>query len=126
MAREKDRCTQVNGSGIEDLDLRGILGLGGQFGGTPLFHFIVGLFEDDGGALPIGVGQGGTGHLGKTQVIKLAGLPFKAETKSRRLLRALRWPHGPQVRPIGKLPRIAPLPGLGVHRGLENMSRYEL
>ncbi|MBI4795626.1 MAG: DUF559 domain-containing protein [Deltaproteobacteria bacterium] len=34
--------------------------------------------------------------------------------------------HGPQVRPISELPGVRPLPGMGVHQVIENMSRYEL
>ena len=55
----KDAGAEINGSGIDDFDLRGFLGLSGQLGGKPLVQLIIGLFEDDGGALLIGVGQGG-------------------------------------------------------------------
>ena len=124
----KDRGAEINGRGIDDFDLRGLLGLGGQFGGDPLVELIIGLFEDDGGALLIGVGQGGTLHRGKAQVIAFADLPVEAEHQVPQTFAGapLAEEHGSQVRPIGELSGVRPLPGMGVHQVIENMSRYEL
>jgi hypothetical protein len=47
----KDAGAEVDGSGIDDFDLRRFLRLGGQFAGEPLVQLIIGFFEDDGGAL---------------------------------------------------------------------------
>ena len=93
---------EINGSGIDDLDLRGLLGLGGQLGGDPLVQLIIGLFEDDGGALLIGVGQGGTLQIGKAQVIKLVSLPVDAEDYVPETFAGapLAEEHGPKVRSI--------------------------
>ena len=63
----KDAGAEVDGSGIDNFDIRRLLRLGGQFGGEPLVQLIVGLLEDDGGALLIGVGQGGALHRNKPQ-----------------------------------------------------------
>ena len=56
----KHRRAQVNGGGIDDFDRRGLLRQWRQLGGDPLIQPIIGLFENDGRALLIGVGQGGT------------------------------------------------------------------
>jgi hypothetical protein len=101
------------------------LGLRRDLGGDPLIQLIIGLFEDDGQALLISVGQGGTLQLGEAQVIKLVSLPVDAEdyvpeTFAGALLAV---EHGHQMRPIGELSRIRPLPGMAVHQVIENMSR---
>jgi hypothetical protein len=65
---------------------------GGQIGRDPLVQLIIGVFEDDGRMLFIGVGQGGTFHPGGAQLIAFANFPVNTEHQSRRLLRALHWP----------------------------------
>ena len=75
----KDGGAEINGAGIDDFDLRGLLGLGRQIAGNPLVQLIRGLFEDDGGALLLGVGQGGAFHQGKAQVLACANLLVDAE-----------------------------------------------
>lgn len=75
----KDAGAEVDGSGIDDFDLRRLLRLGGQFGGEPLLQLIIGLFKDDGGALLIGVGQGRALHRGKAQMIAFADLLIDTE-----------------------------------------------
>jgi hypothetical protein len=124
----KDAGAEVDGSGIDDFDIRRLLRLGGQFGAEPLVELIVGLFKDDGGALLIGVGQGGALHHGKAQVVALADLPVDAEHQVPQTFAGtpLAEEHGSQVRPIGELPGVWPPPGVAVHQVVENMSRYEL
>jgi hypothetical protein len=124
----KDRSAQVDGGGIDDFDLRGLLGLWRQRSGDPLIQLIVGLLEDNGRALLIRVGQGGTLHRGQTQMVELAGLPVEAEHQVPETLAGgpLAEEHGRQVRPISEFPDLRPLPGMGVHQVVENMSRYEL
>ncbi len=56
----------------------------------------------------------------KILVHDYAGHPFQVQ-----LSRALAQ-RGHQVRPIGELPGVRPLPGMAVHQVVENMSRYEL
>lgn len=124
----KDAGAEVDGSGIDDFDLRRLLRLGGQFGGESLVQLIISLFEDCRGALLIGVGQGGALHRGKPQVIALADLPVNTEHQIPQTLAGapLAKQHGPQVGPIGEFSGARSLPGMAVHQVLENMSRYEL
>ena len=81
-----------------------------------------------GGALLIGVGQGGTLHRGQTQVVEHTGLPIETEHQVPETFAGapLSEEHGPQVRPIGEFSGVRPLPGMAVHQVIENMSRYEL
>jgi len=104
------------------------LGLWRQRGGEPLIELIIGLFEDDGRSLLIGVGQGGTLHLGEAQMVEFAALPVDTEHYVPETLAGapLAEEHGRQVRPIGEFSGVRPLPGLAVHQVIENMSRYEL
>jgi hypothetical protein len=84
--------------------------LSGQFGGKPLVQLIIGLFEDDGGALLIGVGQGGTLHYGTAQMVKLAGLLVKTNHQIPQTFAGapLAEEHGYQMRPIRKLSGFGP------------------
>ena len=124
----KDGCAEINGGGIDDFDLRGLLGLGRQIAGNPLVQLIIGLFEDDGRALLIGVGQSGAFHQCKAQVVAFANLPVDTEDQVAETFATapLAEEHSRQVRPIGELPGVRPLPGMAVYQMIENMSRYEL
>ena len=61
-------------------------------------------------------------------MVELAGLPVDAEHQVTKTFAGapLAEEHGHQVRPILELPGVRPLPGMGVHQVVENMSRYEL
>ena len=63
-----------------------------------------GFFEDYGRSLLIGVGEGGTLHLGEAQMVEFAALPVDTEHYVPETLGApLAEEHGRQVRPIGEL-----------------------
>ena len=61
-------------------------------------------------------------------MIKLVSLPVDAEDYVPETFAGapLAEEHGHQMRPIGELSRIRPLPGMAVHQVIENMSRDEL
>ena len=61
-------------------------------------------------------------------MIKFVSLPVDAEDDVPETFAGapLAEEHSRQMRPIGELSRLRPLPGMAVHQLIENMSRYEL
>lgn len=124
----EDAGAEINGGGVNDLDLRAVLVIPVQVGGDSFQELIVQLFKNQGRPVFVGLRQGGTLHRREAQMIQFADLPVQAKHQVPHALASapLTEEHGYQMGPVGEGSRFWSLPVMAVHQVGENMSRYKL